>query len=79
MKNLFIDALSVNIDPNKDYSVQLDINMEDAEYESILSQYGAKNIVRISGAEDLLEAMDVDEIRQYLDGIGIKTEWEDEQ
>ena len=40
MKNLVIDALSVNIDPNKDYSVQLDINMEDAEYESILSQYG---------------------------------------
>ena len=79
MKNLVIDALSVNIDPNKDYSVQLDINMEDAEYESILSQYGAKNIVRISVAEDLLEAMDVDEIRQYLDGIGIKTEWEDEQ
>lgn len=77
MKNLVIDALSVNIDSNSGRSVQLDINMEDAEYEGILLQYGAENIVRIVGASDLLDAMDVDYIRQYLEDMGVKTEWEE--
>ena len=77
MKNLVIDALSVNIDSNSGRSVQLDINMEDAEYEGILLQYGAENIVRIVGASGLLDAMDVDYIRQYLEDMGVKTEWEE--
>lgn len=79
MKNLVIDALGVNITPNNNNTAQLDIDMQDYEYEDILLQYGAENIVRIIGASDLLDAMDVDDIRQYLENIGVKTEWEDEQ
>ena len=67
MKNLVISASHVEIYAESDHVLLVDMVMPDSEYEGILSQFRAEEIVRIVGARELLEHMDDDSIISYVE------------
>lgn len=76
MKTININAIDVRIEPFQDERVSVDITMSDFDYYSILAVFDYKDIVREVGSNELLEAMDIEDIVVYLKDLGIKTVWE---
>lgn len=77
MKTINVNAAKVEIDPFQDERVSVDLTMSDFDYYSILAVFEYKDIVREVGADELLEAMDIEDIVVYLKDLGIKTVWEE--
>lgn len=77
MKTINVNAAKVEIDPFQDERVSVDLTMSDFDYYSILAVFEYKDIVREVGANELLEAMDIEDIVVYLKDLGIKTVWEE--
>lgn len=77
MKTINVNAAKVEIEPFQDERVSVDLTMSDFDYYSILAFFEYKDIVREVGADELLEAMDIEDIVVYLNDLGIKTVWEE--
>lgn len=77
MKTINVNAAKVEIEPFQDERVSVDLTMSDFDYYSILAVFEYKDIVREVGANELLEAMDIEDIVVYLKDLGIKTVWEE--
>lgn len=77
MKTINVNAAKVEIEPFQDERVSVDLTMSDFDYYSILAVFEYEDIVREVGADELLEAMDIEDIVVYLNDLGIKTEWEE--
>ena len=77
MKTINVNAAKVEIEPFQDERVSVDLRMSDFDYYSILAVFEYKDIVREVGANELLEAMDIEDIVVYLKDLGIKTVWEE--
>lgn len=79
MKNLLISAAHVEIDTESNETFLVELQVSNYEYERVLAQYSTEEIVNTVGTRELLEHMDVDDIMSYMNDMGIKTEWEDEE
>lgn len=77
MKTINVNAAKVEIEPFQDERVSVDLTMSDFDYYSILAVFEYEDIVREVGANELLEAMDIEDIVVYLKDLGIKTVWEE--
>lgn len=79
MATLSLTARSVEVNANSGSCVDVDITMADADYYEALQNYSANDIVSAVGSQELLEAMDIDDIIYYLNDCGVMTKWEDKQ
>ena len=79
MKTLSVTASSVEVNANSGSYVDVDIMMADADYYETLRNYLAEDIVSTIGSQELLDAMDIDDIIHYVNDCGVMTKWEDQQ
>lgn len=77
-KTIVIYASECNVEAEGKDSLYVEAEQTEEEYNrTIRDFFGPKDIIAAIGAAELLEAMDLDDIRGWLDGIGMKTCWED--
>lgn len=72
-----LTANTINIEPKSDNLIDVEMEMPEAEFGSMIDYFDEKDVVCHFGAANLLQHMDVEEIREFLSNIGVKSEWEE--
>lgn len=70
-------ASTIDITPKSDNLIDVEMEVTEAEFNSMFGYFDEKDVVEHFGAKHLLEHMDVEEVRAYLSDIGVKSEWEE--
>lgn len=70
-------ASTIDIEPKSDNLMDVEMEVSEEEFSSMLDHFDEKDVVEHFGARNILEHMDVEEIRAYLSDIGVKSEWEE--
>lgn len=70
MKTLSIDAHNVNITPNGMRSIILDVEFENEELDSLITDLDTDDIISAIGIEEILKTIDISDIICYLENCG---------
>ena len=70
-------ASTIEINPKSDNLMEVELEVSEEEFDSMLGYFDEKDAVEHFGAGNLLQHMDVEEIREFLSEIGVKSEWEE--
>ena len=70
-------ASTIDIAPKSDNLIDVEMEVSEAEFGSMIDYFDEKDVVEYFGTRHLLEYMDVEEIRAFLSDIGVKSEWEE--
>lgn len=76
-RSVSLTASTINIDPKSDNLVDVEMEMSEADFGSMIDYFDEKDVVCHFGAGNLLQHMDVEDIREFLSEIGVKSEWEE--
>lgn len=74
MKHINIIANNINIYPYGIYKINVDMGVEDSEYDSLIYDLDCENIVTTKGTKELLGHMSDEDIISYLNEKGYKIE-----
>ena len=55
----------------------MELEVSEKEFDSMLGYFDEKDAVSYFGVGNLLQHMDVEEIREFLSDIGVKSKWEE--
>lgn len=72
MKTINVMADNVKIESYNTYKVDVDMELEDTEYDSLIYNLDSENIVSTKGATELLRHMSDNDIVDYLKNMGYK-------
>lgn len=75
-RGISFTASTIEINPKSDNLMEVELEVSEKEFDSMLGYFDEKDAVCHFGAANLLQHMDVEEIREFLSDIGIKSEWE---
>lgn len=70
-------ASTIEINPKSDNLMEVELEVSEEEFDTMLGYFDEKDAVSYFGAGNLLQHMDVEEIRAFLSDIGVKSEWEE--
>lgn len=76
-KSVSFTASTIGIDPKSDNLIEVELEVSDEEFDTMLGYFDEKDAVEHFGTGNLLQHMDVEEIREFLSDIGVKSDWEE--
>lgn len=74
MKTISVMADNVKIEPYNTYKVDVDMELEDVEYDSLIYDLDSERIVTTKGTKELLQHMSDNDIINYLNEKGYNFE-----
>lgn len=76
-RGISFTASTIEINPKSDNLMEVELEVSEKEFDTMLGYFDEKDVVCHFGAGNLLQHMDVEEIRAFLSDIGVKSEWEE--
>lgn len=76
-RSVSLTASTIEINPKSDNLMEVELEVSEEEFDSMLGYFDEKDVVEHFGAGNLLQHMDVEDIREFLSEIGVKSEWEE--
>lgn len=76
-RGISFTASSIEINPKSDNLMEVELEVSEKEFDAMLGYFDEKDAVCYFGAGNLLQHMDVEEIREFLSDIGVKSDWEE--
>lgn len=78
-RTMSIDTINVKTQPSDVYKdlMETDIEITEREFFEILDYYTTQEVIEHFGVKNVLSEMDTDDILSYLNDIGIRCLWED--
>ena len=76
-RGISFTASTIEINPKSDNLMEVELEVSEKEFDTMLCYFDEKDAVEYFGTRQLLEHMDVEEIREFLSNIGVKSEWEE--